>query len=247
MRNTWAAYKVNIATGAIEWTLGGPHSSFKLGRAAAFQWQHDVTVYPGTPLVTLFDDHCCQITGGGTYVTPSAPSRGLVLKLDPRAHTASLAGQYGHGDNFDAEYMGNMEPLPSGNEFVGWGSAPFFTEFDSSGQMLLDARLPGSDITYRAMREPWVGLPLYPPAGAARQTNGKLTVYASWNGATRVASWRVLGAGGVGSPAPVASAAKSGFETAIHVPRGYRLLQVQALDAHGRVLGTSRPFAVRPA
>ena len=23
MRNTWAAYKVNIATGAIEWTLGG--------------------------------------------------------------------------------------------------------------------------------------------------------------------------------------------------------------------------------
>ncbi len=56
MRNTWAAYKVNIATGRIEWTLGGKHSSFKLAPGAGFQWQHDVMVYPGTPFVTLFDD-----------------------------------------------------------------------------------------------------------------------------------------------------------------------------------------------
>ena len=46
MRNIWAAYKVNIATGKIEWTLGGPHSSFKFGPGADFQWQHDVVVYP---------------------------------------------------------------------------------------------------------------------------------------------------------------------------------------------------------
>ena len=32
MRNTWAAYLVNIATGGIEWTLGGKHSSFRFGR-----------------------------------------------------------------------------------------------------------------------------------------------------------------------------------------------------------------------
>ena len=42
MRNTWAAYLVNIATGKIEWTLGGRHSSFKFGPKAEFQWQHDV-------------------------------------------------------------------------------------------------------------------------------------------------------------------------------------------------------------
>ncbi len=34
MRNTWAAYLVNIATGKIEWTLGGRHSSFKFGPKA---------------------------------------------------------------------------------------------------------------------------------------------------------------------------------------------------------------------
>jgi hypothetical protein len=240
MRNTWAAYKVNIASGKIEWTLGGRHSSFKLGKSADFQWQHDVVVYPGSPLVTLFDDHCCQLTGGGTYVNPTSYSRGLVLKLDQATHTATLAGQYTHGSNFNSEYMGSLEPLPNGNEFVGWGSAPFFTEYDSSGNMLLDARLPGHDLSYRATVEPWVGTPTYPPAGAARKAGGRTVVYASWNGATQVRSWRVLGDGS----APVASAARSGFETAIPVTQTVGSFRVQALDAHGRVLGTSSAFAV---
>jgi EmrB/QacA subfamily drug resistance transporter len=244
MRNTWAAYKVNIASAKIEWTLGGRHSSFKLGKGADFEWQHDVVVYPGSPLVTLFDDHCCQITGGGTYVSPTAPSRGLVLKLDQRTHAANLAGQYSHGANFDAEYMGSLEPLPNGNEMVGWGSAPFISEYDSSGNVLLDARLPGSDISYRATVEPWVGLPVDPPAGAARRSAGRTIVYASWNGATQVRSWRVLGETGGGAPANLASAAKAGFETAIPVSQSYRSFRVQALDAHGRAIGTSRPFSV---
>jgi EmrB/QacA subfamily drug resistance transporter len=242
MRNTWAAYKVNIASGKIEWTLGGRHSNFKLGKSADFQWQHDVVVYPGSPLVTLFDDHCCQLTGGGTYVNPTSYSRGLVLKVDQRRHTATLAGQYTHGANFNAEYMGSLEPLANGNEMVGWGSAPFFTEYDSSGNMLLDARLPGHDLSYRATVEPWVGRPAYPPAGAARRTGGKTVVYASWNGATQVRSWRVLGGSNSGAQAQVASAGKSGFETAIPVAQGYKTFRVQALDGHGRVLGTSRAF-----
>ncbi len=186
MRDTWAVYKVNITTGKIEWTLGGPHSSFKLGPDADFQWQHDVVTYPGSPLITMFDDHCCQLTGGGTYVSPTAASRGLVLKLDQKTHTATFADEYSHGSNFDSDYMGSLEPLANGNELVGWGSSPFITEYSASGDMLLDARLPGSDITYRAQLEPWVGQPLTPPAAAARQKAGKTTVYASWNGATQV-------------------------------------------------------------
>jgi hypothetical protein len=38
---------------------------------------------------------------------------------------------------------------------------------------------------------------------------------------------------------PVANAGRSGFETAIAVPAGYRTFRVQALDAHGKVIGTS--------
>jgi EmrB/QacA subfamily drug resistance transporter len=240
MRDTWAVYKVNMTTGKIEWTLGGPHSSFKLGPDADFQWQHDVVTYPGSPLITMFDDHCCQLTGGGTYVSPTAASRGLVLKLDQKTHTATFAGQYSHGSNFDSDYMGSLEPLANGNELVGWGSSPFITEYSASGDMLLDARLPGSDITYRAQLEPWVGEPLTPPAAAARQQAGKTTVYASWNGATQVVSWKVLDGT---SGQTVAAAAKSGFETAIPVGQSHKTFKVQALDAHGHVLGSTAAFS----
>ena len=47
MRDTWAAYLVDIATGKIQWTLGGRKSSFKFGRGAGFEWQHDVQLQPG--------------------------------------------------------------------------------------------------------------------------------------------------------------------------------------------------------
>jgi hypothetical protein len=245
MRDIWAAYKVDIKTGRIIWTLGGPHASFKFGPGAFFSWQHDVRAYPGTPLISMFDDHCCQETGGGTYVAPSAPSRGLVLKLNQSTHTATLVAQYSHGKNFDSQYMGDLQPLPGGDEFVGWGSQQNFTEYTASGHMLLDAFLPYPDISYRTIVEPWVGLPLYPPAGAARRRNGKTTVYASWNGATQVLSWRVLGGSGAGSLKAVASASKRGFETRIAVPSTDSTFRVEALDAHGRVIGTSKVFSAR--
>ena len=84
MRDTWAAYIVDADTGHIEWTLGGKHSSFDFGPDAEFQWQHDVTLRSNSE-VTLFDDHCCQARGADTWVNATAPSRGLVLKLDQRA------------------------------------------------------------------------------------------------------------------------------------------------------------------
>jgi EmrB/QacA subfamily drug resistance transporter len=240
MRDTWAAYKVNKATSKIEWTLGGKHSSFTFGPKANFTWQHDVALHPDGTL-TMFDDHCCQITSGGIYVTPTAPSRGLALKVDETRHTATLASEFSHGKSFDADYMGNTQPLSNKRWFVGWGSQPFMTEYDSNGKALFDAVLPRPDLTYRATVQQWVGLPLTSPAGAARTAGGKTTVYASWNGATKLASWRVL-AGSGGQLSAVATTGKVGFETAIPLKQPAKTFQVQALDSSGRVLGTSKTF-----
>ncbi len=242
MRDTSAAYMVNIAKGTIEWTLGGKHSSFKFGRGADFQWQHDVVLQRGG-LVTMFDDHCCQLTGGGTYVPATGPSRALVLKLDQRTRTATLVAQYGNTRNLNADYMGDTQPLPNGNVFVGWGSEPYISEYSRSGKLLLDGYFPGSDLSYRASVEQWVGLPLSAPVGAARRAGGKTTVYTSWNGATKVGSWRVLAGPGAGRLAVVAKVPKFGFETAIALPKSYASYEVEALGADGRVIGTSTPFA----
>jgi len=244
MRDTWAAYLVDIRTGAIEWTLGGKHSSYGFGPKAAFQWQHDVVLHPGG-IVTMFDDHCCQLTGGGTYVAATAPSRAIVLRIDQRTHTAKLVHEFGAGYDLAVDYMGSLQPLPGGNFFVGWGSSPYFTEYTPSGKVVLEGVMPGSDLSYRAMVEPWVGLPPVTwIAGAARRTaGGASTVYASWNGSTQVIAWIVL-AGRAGGPMTVvAHAGRSGFETAIPLPRSYASYEVEALSVTGQVLGTSKPFS----
>ena len=167
-----------------------------------------------------------------------------MLRLDQRSHTASFVGDYGRSGNFEAAYMGNTQPLANGNVLVGWGNEPYFSEYSRSGRLLYEAELPGPDLTYRATLQQWTGLPLWPPAGAARRRAGATTVYASWNGATQVASWRVLatGAGG-GAARTIATRQRSGFETAIPVPGSYSSFRVQARGADGRTLGTSRPFS----
>jgi MFS family permease len=243
IRNTWAAYLVKIDTGKVEWTLGGKSSSFRFGPDAAFQWQHDVALASDNSTVTMFDDHCCQITSGGTYVPPTGPSRGLALRLDRRTRTATLAAQYTRGGEFDADYMGDTQPLGNGNVFVGWGSEPYFSEYSRSGKPLFEGEFPRPDLTYRATLEQWVGLPPFPPVGAARQAAGRTTVYASWNGATQVVSWRVLAGPAAGPMTVVASVAKSGFETPIPVPPSYESFKIEALASGGRLIGTSRPFS----
>ncbi len=241
MRDTWAAYLVDIDSGRILWTLGGKHSSFTFAPGAAFEWQHDVNLQPGST-VTLFDDHCCQLTGGGTYVPATAPSRGLLLKLDQQTHTAALAAQYGTDFDLNTDYMGSTQPLPGGNVMVGWGSSPYLSEYGPSHQLLLDGVFPGSDLSYRAAVQQWVGQPLSPPVGAARSSGGRMSVYASWNGATQVTAWRVLAGPAASRLTVAAQALRSGFETAIPLPQGYQSFEVEALDARGRVIGTSAPF-----
>ena len=243
MRDMWAAYLVNIDTGKVQWTLGGRKSDFKFGPSGAFSWQHDVRLRPGG-VITMFDDHCCQIKSGGTYVEENVPSRALALKLDMSTHTAAMLAQYGEQAGLESDYMGNMQPLSNGNVFVGWGSKRYLSEYSHSGKLLFEGGFPGSDLSYRANLRQWVGTPLYPPKGAARQRSGKTTVYASWNGATEVASWRVLASTGSGPLSAVATKARSGFETAIATSGSYKRFEVQALDSSGKAIGASHEFTV---
>ncbi|HXD66134.1 MAG TPA: MFS transporter [Solirubrobacteraceae bacterium] len=243
MRNTWAVYLVSARSGRIIWTLGGKDSSFTIPSEGEFKWQHDAELHSGST-VTLFDDHCCDITGADTYLPATGPSRGLTLKLDQGGHTATVVRQYSHGATFHSEYMGNTQILPNGNALVGWGEVPFVSEYSASGTLIFDAAFPSPDMSYRAYVQPWVGKPLYAPSGAARAHGAQTTVYASWNGATQVSAWRVLAVTAGGAARPVTTHARSGFETPIPVSGNSRRFEVQALDAAGRVLGTSHTFKV---
>jgi hypothetical protein len=246
LRNTWAAYLINTKTSQTIWTLGGKASSFKVASNAAFAWQHDAQMLPHNQ-VSLFNDNCCEITGPGAFAKPNGASGGLVLNLNTSAHTASLAASYTHKNRpLDPAFLGSMNVLPNGNALVGWGSQPYFSEYSKSGQLLLDAIWPGKDLSYRAgFTGNWVGTPFFPPSGAARRVKGgKVTVYASWDGDTQVTSWKVLAGSNANKLTVVASHAKTGFETAIRPPKNAKLFKVQAFDAKGHLLRTSKAFSV---
>jgi hypothetical protein len=235
-RNTWTAYKVAARDGGIIWRLGGKHSTFRLPRDGTFSFQHDVRVRaPEDRVVTLFDN------GAGPPDVQSQ-SRGLTLRLNMQTRSATVAGVLRHSPPLLAHFEGNVQELPGGAEFLGWGQRPYFTEF-SGGRAVLDGHFVGGNPSYRAYLERWSATPATAPALAASVNGRRTTVYASWNGATDVARWRVLGGSQPGAVRALAGAPWAGFETAITVP-SERYVTVQALDAAGRVVGHSRPIRV---
>ncbi|HMH47010.1 MAG TPA: hypothetical protein VK538_04780, partial [Solirubrobacteraceae bacterium] len=99
---------------------------------------------------------------------------------------------------------------------------------------------------YRAFRFPWTGRPLAPPAVLAtlNDTGEETIVHASWNGATEVASWRVLAGRHPGSLKAQAEIGADRFESSTTLPVEYAYAAVQALDSAGNMLGTSKTVRV---
>jgi hypothetical protein len=118
---------------------------------------------------------------------------------------------------------------------MGYGGLPNFTEYDPSGHVLLDGTLGKNVQSFRTYIDSWSGQAPGVPSVAVSGS----AVAVSWNGATNVASWRVLGGASASALVPVASVAKAGFQTTISVPAGTAYVAVQALDSSGTVLGTS--------
>jgi hypothetical protein len=211
-RDTSAIYLVRRAGGRILWRLGGKASDFRLGPGARFWFQHDARLLRGGR-VSMFDDEAGP-------PRKALRSRALVLKL--RRGRAVVERSLHRPGTTSAQSEGSVQQLPGGGVFVGFGAQPWFTQFSAGGRVVLDARLPVDDGSYRAYRFPWRGRPVRGPAATVRDG----FVYASWNGATDVAFWRVGGR----------RMASAGFETRVPVS-GPGPFVVRALDARGHVLG----------
>jgi Arylsulfotransferase (ASST) len=155
-RNTWTTYKVNRFSGQIIWQLGGKNSSFALkaapgqvldGANEIFAWQHDPESL-GDGLYTLFDNE-----SSGTPLL--AYSRVVTVRLNQWAHTATLVASENQPEGLSAASQGNAQTTQDGHLFVGWGSLPYFSEFDRFGRLAFNAEFPAGVNTYRAYLLPW--------------------------------------------------------------------------------------------
>ncbi|NEE14182.1 hypothetical protein G3M58_47950 [Streptomyces sp. SID7499] len=244
-RNTHAVYKVDRHSGDIIWRLGGKKNDFTMEKGASFAWQHDVS-REGDGTLSVFDNAAAGSieTGGGA--PPGTVSRALFLSVDTEARTARVDRSYTSPDGLLSTSQGSMQLLPNGNVLVGWGSHGYYTEYADSGEVLMNASFKDPLVnSYRALRFPWHGRPTDSPAVAGRAGAHGMTVHASWNGATEVASWRILAGDTPQSLSGVKEVPKDAFETSATVAHTSSYVAVQALDSTGRVLGTSKASRVR--
>lgn len=189
-------------------------------------------------------------------------------------------------DPIYADSQGDTQVLPSGGSLMGYGQVPLIREYDGAGNLLCAAQfgpIRGSISSYRAYKYSWVGTPSTLPSvvavanvtssassagsnrggkghgpshGSYPSSEGNVTVWVSWNGATEVDAWRILGGQNQNQLSVVGVTPKTGFETVYTVGASYEhggpwqgqggswnsqitYVQVQALGSSGQVLSTS--------
>jgi Arylsulfotransferase (ASST) len=232
-RNTWAVYLISETTGQVLWRLGGKQSSFQLGPNVQFAWQHDAQVRPdGT--ISLFNNEATP--------TEAPQSSALDIAIDTSAHTATLLHSYTYPGRrrILSRSQGDIQLLSNGDSFVGWGQIGEASEFSPNGTMTFDMHLAPPTSSYRALRVAWHAEPVTQPELAlGRPAHGAIELYASWNGATDVAGWRVLAGASRSKLSAVGTYPASGFETAMLARTTAPYLRVQALSANGALLRSS--------
>jgi hypothetical protein len=237
-RHLSQVFALNLRTGKIEWRVGGRHPTLTLTNGAVdtaavgaaqlpFSFQHDAQMHSGDTL-TLFDN--------GNQRKPPY-SRAASFKLDPAAHTVTEinSASIRHSPDIYGGAHGSNQKLPDGHTMVSWGTTGRATEYDAHNHVVEEIT---STDSYRLLRAQWHATPADPPSVAASTAGGKSTVYASWNGATDVASWQVLAGAKPNALHGVDIAKRAGFETTMTIPAA-AYVRVRARDSAGKVIGNS--------
>ena len=116
-RATHAVYRINRRTGKLMDRIGGKKSDYRMGRGTRTAWQHDARRINATQ-ISLYDNNAEE------RMTPISKhqTRGVILNIDERKKTVTLARQIRHENRvIQAASQGNMQVLPNGNRFIGWG------------------------------------------------------------------------------------------------------------------------------
>ena len=175
------------ASGVLDWTLGGKKDNFAIAKNAETAWQHDARPNPDGTL-TIFDN-------GSAGPTVTHKTRGLVLRLDEQAMTATLVPPVPRTRQGRVDEPRQLPP-PAQRRLLRRVGRPTrdhrvrsrrHDRLRRQAPQLLEWQhhvLPGSAV---AVDRPPTDL----PAVAVRRGSGdEMTVYASWNGATDVARGR---------------------------------------------------------
>jgi hypothetical protein len=242
-RHTCAIYKISGKDGSVLWQLHGANPSFK-NINFSFSQQHDarwLTENGTHTLLSLYNN------GFNGFNRTHDYSSGMLILINHVDQTATQLHEYGpQNHDMISSSQGNMQVLPNGNVFIGWGNNAYVSEHDAEGNLLLWGYIDkGRIMNYRAQKFHWEGNPTDIPAlwtySKTTDAASPTTFYVSWNGATRVKHWRFYGLNNsTDNYTLIHQSPKDGFETSYTASEFYRFTYAEAIDAQGKVLGKSR-------
>ena len=244
-RHTCAVYKISHKDGSIMWRLHGENPTFS-NINFSFSQQHDARwLFENTThtMLSVYNN------GYNGYNKTHSQSSGMLLLLNHVNNTAVQVRDYvaPGSKGLLSSSQGNMQMLSNRHVVMGWGNNAYVSEHDAHGNLVLwgyFSKDPGF-MNYRAQKFLWDGNPTDVPAlwtyAKTPSPSSPTTFYTSWNGATRVQSWRFYGAQNATGPFVRLNngTAKTGFETSYTYAHFYPWTYAEALDAHGHVLSKS--------
>lgn len=158
-RHLDAVYKINRATGAVDWKIGGTlrRESFSIvgDPLRGFSGQHDARLL-GDGTLTLHDN---GTLGRG----PTRQPRAVGYRVDVEDRTATLVEERRDPEVSTSPCCGSARILPRGAWVIGWGGTNQISEYRVDGTRVFKLTVVGDvGVVYR-------GLPLLPGQYSATQ------------------------------------------------------------------------------
>ncbi|KAK3172582.1 hypothetical protein OEA41_005906 [Lepraria neglecta] len=253
-------YKINGTDGSIIWRLGGKKSDFTMLDGYELMRMHHIRIRPldsiklPTALRAQVTDttHLALSIFDNAVIRPSAgSSASIVVLLDLEARTGQVVERYVQPDGMFGALFGSVQFLPNGDRFIGWGGQRSISQYTQNNELVFHAELADAatpTFSYRAFIGSWVGLPTTNPDvfSYSWTCTWQTTMYASWNGATEVRSWRFFGGVSASGPFKLAVAVnKVGFETRAVASFFASHAYVEGVGWDGALLGRSEIVATR--
>jgi hypothetical protein len=145
-RHLDAVYRIERATGAIDWKLGGEPRAESL----------TVVGDPLSAVSTLGAQHDARVLADGSLTVHDngtgykRPPRAVRYVIDETANTATLLETVRYTAAWSSGCCGSTRRLPGGNWVSAWGATRYITEQTATGARIFQLWFPQGPFSYRA-------------------------------------------------------------------------------------------------
>jgi hypothetical protein len=144
-RHIDSVFRIDRATGEIDWKLGGTHVP---GKSLRVVGPHPTPLLSGQHDARLWKDGSLTVYDNGSWAGPPSADR---FVIDPVKRTARLVERITNPEVQTSVAIGSARKLDGGNWVVDWGGHPFVTEQTEDGTIARRLELGGGRGTYRGI------------------------------------------------------------------------------------------------